>query len=190
MSMRIRVYHFCLNTTIHQWPPSHSIQSCNHDGMGVVTCSSIFKGTLENIPKLTVFKVINTGKTYFANPDLGVAPKKVVWYYKIRQVGRTGDVCRKTKQSAWERCPMNQHEGLLSKQAGFQISDAIMFFTPSPPTLPAYLAVPDHFLWGYITCNIPPANINELKECIWERIQGFPKDAPKHVMTMFPLQLQ
>jgi len=27
----------------------------------------------------------------------------------------------------------------------------------------AYLAVPDPFLWGYITCNIPPANINESK---------------------------
>jgi hypothetical protein len=62
--------------------------------MGVVTCSSNFKGSLEKIPKFTVFKVINTGKTYLGNLDLGVAPKKVVWYYKIRQVGKTGDECR------------------------------------------------------------------------------------------------
>jgi hypothetical protein len=62
--------------------------------MGVVTCSSIFKRSIEKIPKFTVFKVINTGKTYLGNLDLGVAPKKAVWYYKIRQVGKTGDVCR------------------------------------------------------------------------------------------------
>jgi len=59
---------------------------------------AILKKSLENNPKLTVFKVINTGKSYFANLDLDIAPKKVVRHYKIMQVSRTGDVCRTIKQ--------------------------------------------------------------------------------------------
>jgi len=62
-----------------------------------------FKKSLENNPKLTAFKVINTGKSYFANLDLDIAPKKVVRYYKITQVSKTGDVCRTINQSAWKR---------------------------------------------------------------------------------------
>jgi hypothetical protein len=67
---------------------------------------AFFKQSLENNPKLTVFKVINTGKTYFANLNLGIVPKKVARYNMITQVSRTGDVYRTINQSAWKH-PMN-----------------------------------------------------------------------------------
>jgi hypothetical protein len=55
-----------------------------------------------------------------------------------------------------------------------------------------YLAVTEHFLWGYVkrrVYRIPPANINELQWQILECIEGFPKETPEHGMTSFPLQL-
>jgi len=56
-------------------------------------------------------------------------------------------------------------------------------------------AVPDYFLWGYITNKVRvyatlPANIADLKQRIMESIQGIPKETLQRVMTAFPSRLQ
>jgi hypothetical protein len=60
-----------------------------------------------------------------------------------------------------------------------------------PACLPD-LAVSDYFLWGYVKSKVHetgPANIDDLKQQIWECIQGIPKEL-QCVMTAFPSPLQ
>lgn len=56
--------------------------------------------------------VINIGKMHFVHLAPDTAPKEVVCYCKIRQLGRPDDVPEVRTECAWKCCPKNLHGNL------------------------------------------------------------------------------
>ena len=104
MSMKIIVNHCCLNISLYK-VTTCSMHSCSHNRRDVITHSTSFE--IHSIQSWTSCHVPPVWQDVFKTPCFWCNPKEVVWYCKIWQVGRPGDVSKMRNQSAWKQCTKN-----------------------------------------------------------------------------------